>query len=313
MNPSQPNQTEPLAWCNGSELPGRDLALPFWDLGVVAGAAVSEMARTYGHRMYLPDRHIERLLESCGELGFTCRFTGAALRAAAEGLVAANTRQLPAGEDLGVVWFVTAGVNQTYLGPDARTAAGTVAIHTFRLPFELWETAAADGVRLRVPTIRQIGSQCLPIHRKTRNRLHWWLADREAAAAEAGARALLLDEQDCVTETSTAAFFGIHRGVVVTPDQHVLESLSCRMVEEACGDLNIPFRRRPIPRDQLAELEAAFVSSTPSGVFTVAAIDGVSRPPTTVVDRLLGWWRDRTGIDPRGQILKVASSGNPDG
>jgi hypothetical protein len=37
----------PIAWINGALCPFTQAAVPVWDLGVVAGASVTEMARTF--------------------------------------------------------------------------------------------------------------------------------------------------------------------------------------------------------------------------------------------------------------------------
>ncbi|GAB5442059.1 MAG: aminotransferase class IV [Fuerstiella sp.] len=284
----------------------QDLAVPFFDLGVVAGAAVSEMARTYRHKLFQPEVHVSRLLESCEEIGFGCSYSKAELIDAAQQLVAHNSRSITNAEDLGVVWFVTAGANPTYLG-QATDNKGTVGLHTFRLPFELWAEAAASGVRLRVPSVRQLSTASLPIHRKVRNRLHWWLADREAATMEPGARALLLDNEGHVTETSTSAFYIVRDAAILTPATNVLDSLSGRLVEQAAGDVGLEFRRTSLTMDEVHACDAAFVSSTPSGLFEVASVDGEQIPSADIVARLLQWWEQKTGINPRQQILSVAA------
>lgn len=284
-----------------------ELAVPFFDLGVVAGAAVSEMARTYRHKLFQPEVHVSRLLESCDEIGFGCSHSKAALIDAAHQLVAHNSRSIEGAEDLGVVWFVTAGANPTYLGK-ATDHKGTVGLHTFRLPFELWAEAAASGVRLRVPSVRQLSTASLPIHRKVRNRLHWWLADREAAGMEPGARAVLTDDEGHVTETSTSAFYIVRDAEILTPATNVLDSLSGRLVEQAAGDVGLGFRRTSLTLDDVRACESAFVSSTPSGLFEVTSVDGNRIPSSDVVARLLQWWKQKTGINPREQILSVTAA-----
>ena len=58
---------------------------------------------------------------------------------------------------------------------------------------------------------------CWPIRAKTRSRLHYFLADREAAAAETGARAVLAHDDGRISETSTANIAIVRDGTIVAP------------------------------------------------------------------------------------------------
>ena len=296
---------EPQAWINGQEVPFSQLALPVWDLGVVAGASITEMARTFRHQPFQLSQHLQRLEASCARLGFEMPFCVRDLAIAAERLVLKNIASIDETDDLGIVMFVTAGANRTYLGAE-NLPGGTTAVHTFRLPLELWRSTAEDGVRLTIPERRQISECSLPVNHKTRNRLHWWLADREADAEESGSRALLLDSSGLITETSTACFFAVIEGTVVTPSSQVLDSMSRRMVQEAAADCGLKFEQRGIYADEVTVMEEAFLSSTSSGLLRVRSIDrrviGTAGRRTVMSD-LLAYWKKVTGLNPLHQIL----------
>jgi branched-chain amino acid aminotransferase len=300
--------SEPLAWINGTLQPFSQTGLPVWDLGVVAGASVTEMARTYLHRPFRLEHHIGRLTRSLAALGFPQRWTADDLRKAAESIVQNNVRQISANEDLGIVLFSTAGSNPTYLAGLGNQT--TTVIHTFVLPFQLWRSGLQQGVRLRIPGIRQIPEDCFPVEHKVRNRLHWWLADQQAAKLEPGSKALLLDHAGFITETSTSCFYLVRDGKISTPDQGVLRSLSSEIVEELALVLQIPFCRRQIAADELSTADEAFLSSTPVGLLPVSHIDG--RPyqfsqPNSVFTRLMEKWETLTGLNPARQILDAES------
>lgn len=297
---------EPVAWMNGRLQPFAQTALPVWDLGVVAGAAVTEMARTFGHQPFRLEQHLQRLLSSCHSLGFPVPYSLTDLLQAATEVVAQNLRLISESQDLGIVAFITAGTNATYLGGQP-SAVGTTVIHTFPLPFRMWRKALTQGVRLRIPTVRQLPEDCLPVTHKLRNRLHWWLADREAERLEPGSRALLLDQQDCLTETSTSCFFAVLDQTVVTPDRQVLDSMSRRVVEELLHQLQIPCRRGPVPVQQLPNLQEAFLSSTPVCLLPVSHINGQpvgNGQPGPVFQQLLERWSQTVGVNLRAQILQ---------
>jgi len=290
---------------NGQLLPFSEMALPVWDLGVVAGASITEMARTFGHRAFRLAEHVDRLLTSCRALKFHSPYTANQLIAAAEEVVTANITLISGSDDLGIVVFITAGANRTYLG-GGELPGPTVGVHTFRLPFEIWKASAERGLRLVIPDRTQISSNSLPVTHKTRNRLHWWLADQESHEKMPGARALLLDNFGLITETSTACFYGVVDGRIVTPKNNVLESMSRKLVEQAAAACEIPFAIRDIGPNEIPGMTEAFVSSTPVGVLPIRSIDQhefrVSHAGS-LVPRLAEYWLQQTGVHPLRQII----------
>lgn len=98
--------TEPIAWINGVHCPFSQAAVPVWDMGVVAGAAVTEMARTYRHRPFRLEKHVQRLVNSLRELNFPQPFSANELTVAATEIVAQNVRRLPKDKNLASSCFL---------------------------------------------------------------------------------------------------------------------------------------------------------------------------------------------------------------
>lgn len=300
--------TEPVAWIDGKLQTFGRTALPVWDLGVVGGVAITELARTFRHQPFRLSDHIQRLTTSVAELGFPQRYSASDLFEAAMTVLQQNCRQIRPDSDLGIVLFTTAGTNATYLHGEG-SAFGTTVIHTFELPFAMWRQSLESGVRLRIPSIRQISSDSVPVHLKTRNRIHWWLADKEAAAQEPGSKALLLNQAECVTETSTSCFYAVIDNEIITPSTHVLNSMTRRVVEQISTESGLRFRKAPIHVNQLSSISEAFLSSTPVCLLPVSHInsqpvgDGVPGP---IFRQLMHAWNRMAGIDIAAQILQRA-------
>lgn len=295
---------DPAVWVNGQIVRWADAGLPLWDLGVVAGAAVTEAGRTYAGQFLWAEAHVNRLCKSLKTLDFPQSWTPPQLLEAALSLVQTNFAALPAGADLGVVLFSTAGSNSTYLGQ--RSNAAFTIIHTYPLPFALWRKAFVDGASLRIPRVKQIPEDCFPVALKVRNRLHWWLADREAEQLEPGSRALLTTHDGLLTETSTACLFLVRNGRICTPRAHVLESLSRDVVTELATALNLPLERCDLRLEHLLEADEVFLSSSPSCLTPVRRVEGqpVGREfPGPVFQKLLHAWSNRTGVDLEKQLL----------
>ncbi len=154
---------EPLAYLNGRILPISQATLPVFDLGLVMGATVTEMARTFALRPYRLREHVDRLFRSLRATGIAMDHTPETLVDLASELVELNGRLIPPGHDLGVSLFVTAGTSATHTG----LASGiphrkpTVCVHTFPLAFELYAPRLEAGLHLVTTSIRALPADCV--------------------------------------------------------------------------------------------------------------------------------------------------------
>src|SRR5690606_39025181 len=129
-----------------------------------------------------------------------------------------------------------------YFGAAGRQTAphSTVCVHSFSLPFELWLSKLEQGQHLVVPSIRQVPPQTVGPGIKSRSRMHWFLADREARQTDRQAAALMLDGRGYLTETATANFFAVIDGRLHTPQTGwILEGVSRQVVFELAADLQL--------------------------------------------------------------------------
>lgn len=300
FHPDRPN--EPIAFLNGEVIPVSQARLHVFDLGIAGGAAVTEMVRTFGHRPFRLGDHLERLEASCRAVGFTMPKSRNELQTLSEDIVAQNCRHIGAGEELGLILFVTAGLNPTYVGPSAARAQGlSLCVHTFPLPWELWQVKYALGLALAVPPVRNLPPEVIDPRIKHRSRLHWRLADRAAREIDPAAVALVLDQQGRLSETAAGNVCLVRQGVVCSPAPGtVLEGVSLTVVGELCGQLGIPFQRTDLTLDDALAAEECFVTSTPSCLLPVTRIDNAllgSGQPGPIFSRLLKGWSDLVGVD----------------
>ncbi|MGV3719364.1 MAG: aminotransferase class IV, partial [Actinomycetota bacterium] len=208
--------TEPLVYLNGRMEPASQAHVAIYDAGIVLGATVTEMTRTFRHQLWRLEDHLDRLF---GALKFTRMEIGLSreeLASVSRELVAHNTALLSHPDDeVGLIHFVTAGEYATYAGSaggGARTTP-TVCAHTFVMPWELWAKKMRTGTRLVTPSIRHVPPQCYDPKMKYRSRMHYFLADQEARMADPEAAALVLDLDGNIAETSGANILLVERGV----------------------------------------------------------------------------------------------------
>lgn len=304
--------TEPLVYLNGRTVPAAQAHLAIFDAGIVLGATVTEMTRTFRHRLYRLDDHLDRLFRSLRYTRMDIGLTKQQLADVSRELVAHNEQLVAADDELGLIHFVTAGEYPTYAGSAGRAArtTPTVCAHTFPLPFELWAKKMQDGVHVVTPSIRHVPPQCYDPKMKYRSRMHYYLADHEARLADPDATALLLDLDGNVTETSGANFLIVERGRIVSPTQrNILPGISRATVMEMAGTLGIPFEERDIQVYSVINADEAFLASTPYCLMPATKINGVSigdGRPGPVFRRLIEVWSRDVGLDVVQQIVDGA-------
>jgi len=304
--------TEPLVYLSGRTVPASQAHLAIYDGGIVLGATVTEMTRTFRRKLFRLGDHIERLCRSLKYVRFDIGLSKAEIIRISEDLVAHNAGLLAEHEELGLIHFVTPGEYKTYAGSAGGGAQSspTVCIHTFPLPFELWAKRMQHGVRVVTPSIRHVPPQCYDPKIKYRSRMHYYLADQEARAGDPDAIALLLDLDGNVTETSGANFLIVERGTIVSPTlRNTLPGVSRMTVIELAADLGIPFVERDFQVYNVMNADEAFLASTPFCVMPVSHINGAAigmGGPGPVVKRLLSAWSERVSLDIVQQIAEGA-------
>ena len=273
-----------LAWMDGEFLPRQSLGLPVGDAGFVLGATVTEQLRTFHGRLFLPDDHQHRLRDSLAAVGIDPGRPLDDVFAAAAGVAAHNTSLgsqptsdsvgiQPTTGDVGVVIFVTPGDQPAQHG--GKAGHPRTVIHSSPLAFPLWAAAYEQGVALRSVSVRQVPDACWPVHAKVRSRLHYFLADREAHAAEPGARAVVCHLDGRVSETSTANIAIVRDGrILAPPPTDALPGVSLRFVRHLAESLGITWEERSLTTADLAGATEILLTSTPSCLLPATRFDG---------------------------------------
>lgn len=303
---------EPLVYLNGKLVPASQAHLAIFDAGIVLGATVTEMTRTFRQEPYRLDDHLDRLFRSLKYTRMDVSVTKAELAAVSRELIAHNAKLTDPADELGLIHFVTAGEFPVYAGSAGRAArlTPTVCAHTFPMPFELWVNKLDAGSHLVTPSIRHVPPQCYDPKMKYRSRMHYYLADKEAQLVDPDASALLLDLDGNVTETGGANFLIVERGTIVSPTlTNTLPGISRATVIELAKKLGIPFVEKDIQVHSVMNADEAFTATTPYCILPVTKINGVpigDGKPGPIWRKLLAAWSDLVGVDIEAQMRSVA-------
>lgn len=301
--------SEPLVYLNGSFLPAAQAKLNIYDLGIVLGATLTEMTRSFCHRPYRAQEHVQRLYRSLKFAGIQPPISAQELLEHTLNLVQANTALLRPHEDLGIVHFVTPGENALYAGSAGAAGAlsPTVCIHSFPLRFELWRHLFTEGAHVVTPSIRHIPPQCLEPKMKNRSRLHWWLADRQSQQVDPRAISLLLDLEGNVTECAGSNFVIVRGNRITSPSRrNILWGESLETVRLLAAEIGMEFEERDFQPYDVVNADEAWLTTTPYCLAPCTRINGVAigdgRPGPRHA-AMLKAWSALVGMDIEAQIL----------
>ncbi len=227
---------------DGVEVPPTRYVLPGTDEGFVSGLNVFETLRTYNGRLFRPEQHAERLLQSCRKFGIDCPSLDGLLTewtAAIDGLDGKHKVRMA----------LTARHRLTHVSPlDADRVCAPLNVVT-----RVWEPSPwLDG---RIKHGSRAGGE---------------LARREANADEV----FWVGHDGCLTEATRSSIFAVVDGVVVTPedDGRILAGVTRAALIEAGRDAGIDVREVPVPRT--SAFTELYATSTLKELAPVVQLDG---------------------------------------
>lgn len=300
---------EPQAFLDGRWIPASKAVVSIGDAGFVMGTTVAEQLRTFAGKLFRLDDHLDRLHRSLQVVGVQPGMTLDELGELGRELVARNHRLLAPGDDLGLAIIVTPGPYPAYAASMSDTP--TVCLYTYPLPFHLWVRQYGCGQSLLTTDIRQVSGKCWPPELKCRSRMHYYLADRSAAAIEPGGRALLLDDDGLVTETSTANIlvFRSDEGLISPPSAKILHGISIAEAFELAETLGVTVVERDLTPQDVASADEVLLGSTPLCLLPVTRFNGrpiANGKPGDIFRQLLAAWSKSVGVDIIAQAEQFA-------
>ncbi len=299
---------EAIAYLNGQFIPTSQCVLPIYDGGIVMGAAVTDLLRTFNGQPFAAKVHARRFLESAKYAYIKVTQSEDELLAIVETLIARNREVWP-DRELALVFYATVGEFAVYAG--AAGMAGdrqpTICLHCFPLALSLWKDAIASGIHAVTPTQRHLHPNILSSKIKHRNRLHMWIGDQQAKLADPKAIALFLDLDGNVTETGGANFVIFKNGTVITPNRNnILWGVSLDNLQRLCHRLGLGFIERDLQLHDVINADEAWLCSTPFFLAPVVKINGLpigSGQPGSVWRQLMAAFGGEVGVDLIEQIL----------
>lgn len=303
---------EPIAYLNGQYIPNSNCVLPIYDGGIVLGAAITDMLRTFNGKPFAAGEHARRFLESAKYAYLNLGLSESDLLEIVERLISHNLTAWP-GRELSLVFYATVGEFPVYAG--AAGMAGerrpTVCLHCFPFPFSLWKEALSIGVHAVTPTQRHVHPNILSSKIKHRNRLHMWIGDQQAKLVDPKAVGLFLDLDGNVSETGGANFVIFKNGEVISPRRNnILWGVSLDTLQRISGGLGWKFLERDLQLHDVVNADEAWLCSTPFFLAPVVKVNGLTignGQPGSAWRRAIDTFSAEVGVDVVRQILDSPS------
>ena len=249
------NEGERVAYFNGEIVPESEVKIPFRDRGFKYGDAVFDMTRTFGHKIFKLETHIDRFYNSLRYVDIDPGMPQTDMVAKTLEVLEANLHLLGPDDDFWVGQRISRGVD--LVGGDMwETACGpNVIIECAPLPLKPRARLYRDGIDVLIPSVRRVPPEAVSPRAKSHNYLNLILADMEAKSQDPESWAIILDTRGFLTEGIGSNIFTIMDGVIYTPqEQYVLGGISRETAIEMAEKID----------DDLVDLLC--VSGTPSEV-----------------------------------------------
>ena len=298
---------EPIAYFNGQIVPASQAVVSVYDQGFLLGATVAEQLRTFGGKLFGLAQHLDRIDRSLAIVGVDAGHSHADFSNIADEIVSHNHNLLAKGDDLGLTIFVTPGPS---LYP--AVSSPTVCLHTRPLPFRQWADKYHQGEWLATTNVEQVSARAWPAELKCRSRVHYFLADRQAAARFPGSRALMLDEDGFATEATSAnvLVYRKREGLLTPPRSKILPGISLAALTELAAEVGITVAESDLQADDFSAADEVLLCSTSPCVLSVTQFNGqpvANGKPGEAYRQLLARWSALVRVDIAAQAARFAS------
>ena len=296
-----PDYSQGVAFVRGQYVPIAEAAIPITDWGFLRSDATYDVVTVWDGAFFRLDAHLERFAASCARFRLNPGLTGAGITDVLEHCV-----RLSGLRSAYVEMIVTRG-QPPWGSRDPRQAVNR--FYAFAVPY-VWianEVQRAQGLSLIVSDVQRIPASSVDPRAKN---YHWNdLTMGLLGALDAGGDTVVLsDGAGNVVEGPGFNIFCVNaQGVLVTPEEGVLEGITRRTVIEMAAALGLPLQVRALPSAELRGAREVFLSTSGGGVLPVTRVedhrvgDGTVGPVTRqLVQTYWDWHRDPRYSRPVG-------------
>jgi branched-chain amino acid aminotransferase len=297
---------ERIVYFNGDYIPESQALVPYRERSFIFGDGAFDMTRTFCHRIFKLDAHLERFYRSLKALRLDPTMPVEQMAAISREVVERNLHLIGAADDYWLGQRITRGVHRA-AGDNWKHTGPTVIVECMPLPLAERAHLYRDGIQVVTPSVRRTPPEALTPRAKSHNYLNLVMGDIEVHAQNPVGWAILLDMNGNLCEGLGSNIFLVKDGVLRTPRENfVLPGVSRATAIELAAKLNIPFREDDLDLYDAYNADEAFITSTSLCICPVASINGMAMGAGAygpVTKRLIDAYADLVGCDFVQQYL----------
>lgn len=288
---------------NGRFIPEAEARVSIFDSALMYGDMAFEMTRTYNRQPFKLRTHLDRLYGSLKLLEIDCGMSLDELERLTWETLERNLPTEPASTDWQIMHDVSRGPLDVYRTAFPEGLRPTVSINCWPLITHMGGFAPkyASGVHVVIPAQPALPAHFVDPKAKTRSRLHYQMANLQAARIGAGCWPVLLDPDGFLSEGPGWNIFLVTNGELLTPEpRNVLLGVSRATTIELARELGIPVREANLGRYEALRADEIFCTATTYALVHATTFEGQTignGGAGPVFTRLLEAWKQSVGID----------------
>ena len=269
------SKKERIVYFNGKYIPESQAVVPFRDRSFKYGDGVFDMTRTFGHKIFKIEEHVDRLFNSLNYLDISIDQSRTEMVDISNKVLDLNLPLIDQKEDYWVGQRISRGVD--LVGGEQWDLDGgpTVIVECAPLPLRPRASLYESGIKVWTPSVRRTPFQSMSPRAKTHNYINLILGDNEVKHIDKDAWAILLDINGNLTEGMGSNIFTVNNGILYTPkSQAVLGGISRETVMELAKSVNITVIEKDIEVFEAINSDEMFLTSTSLCICPVKSFNG---------------------------------------
>ena len=298
-----------VVWLNGKIVPETKALVPIRDRGFKYGDGAFDTTRTFGHRIFKLDEHLDRFYRSLNYLQIDPGVSRETIVQATEEVAAHNLKNVGPDEDIWLTQRVTRGMDagDKERWPDYPDR--TVIVESRPLPLRERGRLYRDGIKVMTSSVRRPPPDRMSPRAKTHNDLNLILAELEVKARDPEAWPCLLDTNGNLAEGKGSNLFIVKDGALLTPkERYVLPGVSRQTTMDLAREAGMRVEEADLDVFDAVNADEVFITSTSFCICPVSSVNGTAigdgTVPGPVTKQLIDAYVDYVDCDWYGQYLK---------
>lgn len=292
-----------LVYFNGQLVPEHEARVSIFDSALMYGDMAFEMTRTFGQSPFRLRAHLKRLYGSLQLLEIDCGLSIDDMEKATLETLEKNIATEASDMDWQIMHDISRGPLPLYASVFPDGVRPTVSINCWPLITHMGKFAPNydTGVHLMIPAQQTLPAHLVDLKAKTRSRMHYRMAELQAARVSGDCLPLLLDPDGFIAEGSGWNVFLVKDGVVFTPEpRNILLGVSRDVTIELARTLDIEVRETNLGRYEALTSDEVFCTATTFSLVHVKSLEGQTignDQPGPIFQKLIKAWKEHVGVD----------------